>query len=711
MNIEWKGLLFLMQAVVPELRAAKNGSFSVVALTSGGAQFGGEPELELTCPWRGGIAGMLKTAAREWPEARFRTVDADELPEPAALLLEPVTSGSVEVGYRGGRRFALRVIRKEMSPNPGTLEGVLDARSVVLVTGGAQGITGEVVRELAAHSRATFVLLGRSQPPAAAEDSETAALSSVAELRQAILSRTRREGLTLVPQQIEARLQRLLREREIRATLKAIRAAGSNVEYLSCDVRDGAQLEAIVAMVRERFGEIDGVIHGAGIIEDRLIADKLVDSFDRVVGTKIDPLLTLLPVLDAARLRFILLFSSVAGFFGNPGQVDYAAANETLNRIAGRLRHLGYKKVVALNWGPWTGAGMVKPEVARQFESRGVPMVTVEAGRPAVLRELASPGDDACVILGPGPWVEPADRIRSRRSSAESTPLLAGHALAHLAGSVVEASVILDPSRQPYLNHHEIDGKPVLPLAVAMELMAEAAAAAEPEWHVVEIQNVRMYSGVVIGGRPRTVAVRAEPIVRSESEGEWRVRLTDPAQPGRPLYESMVRMAAQRPVPPPAPAIDRIADPFTMSAAETYIRWLFHGRLLWVIEDLRSLDSSGMDAIVRPSSPQDCLGRHVGRGWLIDPIVLDAGPQIATFWSRRMYDTTVLPSRIKSFECYGSMAGGPLEMILRVHNVEAEGNLLEASVWYLRDGRLIGKMVGLESAGNSNLNRITGSPR
>jgi hypothetical protein len=172
-----------------------------------------------------------------------------------------------------------------------------------------------------------------------------------------------------------------------------------------------------------------------------------------------------------------------------------------------------------------------------------------------------------------------------------------------------------------------------------------------------------------------------------------------------------VRMAAERPLPPSDLSIDRIDQPFHMSAAETYIRWLFHGRLLWVIQELRTLDSSGMDAIVRPSCPRECLGEHIGRGWLIDPIVLDAGPQIATFWSRKMFDTTVLPNRIKSFRCYGSMAGGPLEMILRVNNVDAEGSLLEATIWYLRDGHLVGLMEGLESAGNTNLNRITGSPR
>ena len=320
--------------------------------------------------------------------------------------------------------------------------------------------------------------------------------------------------------------------------------------------------------MRRRLGEIDGLIHGAGIIEDRLIPDKTPESFDRVLEQSSIPCWFLCGNSATERLKFALLFSSVAGFFGNPGQVDYAAANEALNRIAGRLKNVGYKKVVAINWGPWSGAGMVKPEVARQFESRGVPMVTLGAGRLAVVCELAHQSDDVRVLIGPGPWVESADQFRACRSSAESTPLLAGQELSHLPGSVVEATVVLDPARQPYLNHHEIDGRPVLPLAVAMELMAEVTAASQPDWHITEVQNVRMYSGVIIEGQPRTITVRAEPIARNPRDGEWRVRLSDPTQPARPLYESMVRMTAEQPLPPPAPAIDRIDQPFPMSAAK-----------------------------------------------------------------------------------------------------------------------------------------------
>ena len=69
---------------------------------------------------------------------------------------------------------------------------------------------------------------------------------------------------------------------------------------------------------RAEFGEITAVLHGAGVIEDRHLLDKTAESFDLVVGTKLDPIRHLLKLLDSARVRHVLLFSSTAAFWGNP---------------------------------------------------------------------------------------------------------------------------------------------------------------------------------------------------------------------------------------------------------------------------------------------------------------------------------------------------------------------------------------------------------
>ena len=129
-------------------------------------------------------------------------------------------------------------------------------------------------------------------------------------------------------------------------------------------MRDGAALAAIVGEIYVRHGRLTGVIHGAGVIEDQLFLEKCEASFRRVFDTKVAAAQTLVRSVreDAA---FIALFSSVSSVLGNRGQADYAAANEALDRLARQLGSAGRRRVFAVNWGPWTGRGMVSAELSR----------------------------------------------------------------------------------------------------------------------------------------------------------------------------------------------------------------------------------------------------------------------------------------------------------------------------------------------------------
>ena len=419
---ELKGLLFLLQGLAPELASARDGSAAVIALSQGGGDFGGPEGSEARCPWRGGLAGLLKTAAREWPGARFRALDVDDVPEPAAILGELDEDGPVEVGRRAGVRLTVRAVRDELPEEAPPAPAVeLTRDSVVLVTGGARGITGEVAREVAGRTGARLVLLGRT--PAPAEESPlTAPWPEGVDLRRAVLRQLTEGGRAAPAKEVEARVQALLREREVRQTLDDLGRSASSVEYIPCDVRRAEDVESVVRDVRARLGGVDAVIHGAGVIEDCALPDKTAASFDRVLDTKVHPMLALARALDPERLKLVVLFSSVAGFVGNPGQGDYAAANEVLNRMARRLRDLWPGKVVAMNWGPWGGAGMVKPGVADQFAARGIGLVTVAAGRRAVWQEVEHTGSgDVRVVIGAGPWVVepggPADPAGPRRQA------------------------------------------------------------------------------------------------------------------------------------------------------------------------------------------------------------------------------------------------------------------------------------------------------
>src|SRR6185436_20548529 len=102
---------------------------------------------------------------------------------------------------------------------------------------------------------------------------------------------------------------------------------------------------------------------------------------------KVLGLRTLLTLTTEDDLKFIFLFSSVAGRYGNAGQADYAMANSVLNQIAkDEAAQRGSNCVVrALNWGPWDG-GMVTPELRDHFAARGVPIIPVHEGAAAFVR-------------------------------------------------------------------------------------------------------------------------------------------------------------------------------------------------------------------------------------------------------------------------------------------------------------------------------------
>ena len=189
------------------------------------------------------------------------------------------------------------------------------------------------------------------------------------------------------PAEVERAYQRLLQEREIRDNLASMRAAGATVEYYSVDVRDEQALERLIADVRTRHGHLDGVLHGAGVIEDKLLRDKTPESFDRVFRTKVDSAFALCRLLPLDELKFLVFFASLASRYGNRGQSDYAAANEVLSKLAVQLDRQLPARVFSVAWGPWAEVGMVA-ELEPHLTRRGLKLISPSTGPAFLIDEL-----------------------------------------------------------------------------------------------------------------------------------------------------------------------------------------------------------------------------------------------------------------------------------------------------------------------------------
>jgi acyl transferase domain-containing protein/NAD(P)-dependent dehydrogenase (short-subunit alcohol dehydrogenase family) len=414
---EWRDLVRLdVRSLYALARAAENdlkqtgraGGALFAAITARGGAFGLQPNGSFS-PTHFAVADFTKTLALEFTGVLCKVVDLDPTdPNPILRqkLIDELTSpdDTLQVGLPGDRRLT---VVPQIAPLAGDATRQIQRDWVFLVTGGARGVTAEIARQLAERYQPTLILAGASPLPSGAEPADTAGITEMPRLKAALTARLRASATSVKPAAVEVALQRLLKDREIVQSIESLRRTGAKVEYHSVDVRGEEAFGELIDRIYAEHGRLDVVIHGAGIIEDKLIRDKTPESFDRVVHTKADSAFLLSRKLRPESLQCLLLMSSVTAAFGNRGQADYAAANGIMNGLSVLLSAQWPAHVVAMNWGPWGSSGMVSEEVRQQFLSRGIQMVPLDGGAQAALREIeAGPQSDPVVAMGEGPWRE-----------------------------------------------------------------------------------------------------------------------------------------------------------------------------------------------------------------------------------------------------------------------------------------------------------------
>ncbi len=409
----WQGLRRDFHLVQGFLKYADpRDGVTVVGLAGDGSVFQTLPAVA-PAPLSGRF-GLLRALALELPAVRVRLLDvAPTAPAAAtaAWLVDAIgNEGPTEIGYRDG--VAYTTAPKPMPPGP---TKAYCPQPRILISGGARGITAYCATELAALPGARLVILGRTDLTDFDADDAFRHIEDPLELKRQLLARAQAAGDTATPAAIDARWRRCLKQREIHGHLAAMRRAGAAVVYHACDINDGAALNAVLDRETAN-GAFDYVLHGAGIVEDKLLKDKTTASFERVCRTKILGALNLLNHKATASATCVALFGSVSGRFGNRAQADYAAANDILNQLAHRANGSRAGRVCCLQWGPWQSispvSGMVAPGLADIFRGMGVNLIDVADGAAALMTELAQTDDKAEVVLGD--WLSAATETNAR---------------------------------------------------------------------------------------------------------------------------------------------------------------------------------------------------------------------------------------------------------------------------------------------------------
>ena len=645
----------LLRAAGPGLRKAGRFGSACVAVTRFGGSFalGGLAPDQAFDADSGGLLGLVKTAGQEWPEVHCKAIDVDptwdDAPAAEAIVAEMTIRGPVEVGLspRGKVKIALKLAPVDL----GESVAPLGPNDVVLVSGGARGVTAEVAVALAGAFHPTVVLLGRSPAPEPEAD-WLRPLNDEAAIKQAVHARS--GAAKVSPRTLNDECRRIVANREVVANLRRIEAAGSKVFYRSVDVRDGEAVESAVGSIRRELGPIRGLIHGAGVLADRKIEDQTDDQFAQVFDTKVCGLHHLLAAVEGDDLQALVLFSSSTARFGRTGQVAYASANEVLNKRAALEAAARPRcRVVSVNWGPWAG-GMVTPALRALFEAEGIATIPLRAGAEYLVDELratAARPTEVVILGGGGPdpdflaaetEVEPA-APRSEPESSPSTTL----------ATVFER--VLDVESTPILRSHVMDGRPVLPMALILEWLAQGAMTRHPGLVFSGVDDLRVLKGVVLrGSGTETIRVLAGKAERTDDRTVVPVELRGTLADGRDILHA--RGAVVLGDGPSArldrPGLkDRPALPtYPKSVRAIYRDILFHGPGLHGIGQVLGCGDGGIVADVGAApSPSAWISKPLRSQWLTDPLALDSAFQLMIVWSVEQLGAGSLPTFVGGY--------------------------------------------------------------
>ncbi len=192
---------------------------------------------------------------------------------------------------------------------------------------------------------------------------------------------------------------------------------GAQVSVAACDVADRDAVAALLAGLPERF-PLTGVIHAAGVLDDGLIASLTPDRVDAVLRAKVDGAWNFHELTRDLDLSAFVVFSSMAGIMGTPGQGNYAAANSFLDGLTVHRRAHGLPGL-SVAWGLWEQASAMTRHLGDRDKAR-----MSRVGLAALSTEQALELFDDAMVADRGVVVATRLNADALTSDAALSPLL-----------------------------------------------------------------------------------------------------------------------------------------------------------------------------------------------------------------------------------------------------------------------------------------------
>ena len=300
--------------------------------------------------------GLTRVIPVEHPELWGGIIDLDpqaSTSESVDQLLSSFNHRSRDdrVSFRNGVRYVERMIRQRMDKSAPDYSLTLREDSSYVITGGMGGMGLRTVSWMLEQGARYFVLIGRSPVP------------------------LREEWENLSPDHPKFKAVKTIRD---------IEARGGCVVTAALDIADKNQVKDFFHDYQSSGKPpIRGVVHAAGLWNDRSLLNMNTEILDSVLHSKILGTWLLHQISSQWELDFFILFSSFSSFLSTHGQANYSAGNIFLDAIA-RQRAKQGKAALSINWGPWSEVGFGATDEGmkahKRLESFGIGRISPNQG-------------------------------------------------------------------------------------------------------------------------------------------------------------------------------------------------------------------------------------------------------------------------------------------------------------------------------------------
>ncbi|MBN3874062.1 SDR family NAD(P)-dependent oxidoreductase [Nostoc sp. JL33] len=556
----------------------------------------------------------------------------------------------------------------------------LSPSSVFVVSGGAKGITAECTIRLAQQQPCKFILLGRSElletEPAFAQNSDESAL------KKCIMENLLSQGEKPTPMNVQKIYNKITSSREIQKTLAAIEKTGAKAEYISVDVTDTEALQEKLANAVQHLGPITGIIHGAGNLADKLIEKKTEQDFEKVYTAKVQGLENLLACVNPNELQHLVLFSSVTGFYGNPGQSDYAIANEILNKSAHIFKQ-SYPSchVVAINWGAWD-SGMVTAELKKVFQERKIEIIPVAVGAQMLVKEMDNTNHATAQVVIGSPLVPQAKELDSELRTYR-----------------IRRQMTLEAN--PFLDDHTIAGSPVLPATCAMTWMINTCEQLYPGYKLFHHQNFKILKGITFNeSLAKEHILEIEEISKVSFENiEVKATILSKNPEGKIHYHFSAQLNLQQKIPisPPYESINLEEDNIITTRGKAFYQnggdTLFHGP---AFQEVTKVLNISPEKITTECLWQEISDKQQGQfpvQW-INPYTIDLSMHALWIWTQHFHQEACLPGRVEKYEQFVATPHNKPFYVSCEVKAKTATSVIADFIIHDRQGQIYSRMLG-----------------